>query len=182
MKEYPTKYINMGKDSLIDFCRENASKDLSGTAIILFITPSNFCFDTESSISENGNVSTNNSTVHALSLLSRFGDSLIINAEDIDEDIGDGMPAPRKVHFIAIDEFLKRNKDKGVFAVCDAGVARSGFVSWYLDMRNLNPRDWKNVGYDGSKGFRKTVEFKSDEMRAITTPMLTEIALEYLKE
>lgn len=180
MSNYPTKYINMSKDALVEYCEEKDS--LRQTAIILFITPANFAYGSECSITGSGELNTNNATIKSMALLSKFGDSLVIVAEDTDENIGEAIPAPTKEHFIAIDEFLKRNKDKGVFAVCDAGIARSGFVSWYLDMRNSNPRDWRDVGYDGSGGFRKSTEFKSKEMRAITTPALTKIALEYMKE
>lgn len=167
---YPTKYKNMSKMNFLSFCADNYRKD--NVAVILFLTPGSLVSGS-SSLDDEFNIVSNNETVNCLAKLPQVSDSLIINIEDTFDYIGNAFPLATKNNIIHIDTFLKLNYDKEVIAVCDAGVSRSGFITWYLDKMNKITRDWKKLS---------PYEFKSQEMRAITSPLLTKLAIEYFED
>lgn len=171
-KLYPVIYQNMGKSEF-----NTLSKDITEdkkVAIIMFVTPSNFAYKSETKLDSKMNVITENDTVIAMTNLIKYGASLLVNAEDTYESIGDSMPVATKSDVINIDNFLLANADKEIWAVCDAGIARSGFICWYLDQVHEIKRDWKGLGdYD-------PYEYKSIHFHAITSPALTQLAKENL--
>lgn len=170
MAKYPTKYKNMSKANFLSLCADNYRKD--NVAVILFLTPGSLTAGS-SSLDDEFNIVSNNDTVSCLAKLPQVSDSLIVNVEDTFDYIGNAFPLATKNSIVHIDNFLKLNNDKEVIAVCDAGVSRSGFVTWYLDRMNKVARDWTELS---------PYEFKSKEMRAITSPLLTMFALEYFED
>lgn len=166
---YPKVYENISKKSFIKYCENRMRKD--HVAVILFVTPNSLSYG-KSMMTDDFSIVTDNETLQAMVCTQMVGASLIINVEDIDEYIGEAFPLASKDTVLQIDDFLKRHHDKHILAVCDAGVARSGFVSWYLDKKNGITRDWVKIAKN---------EYKSKHFFAITSPRLTKFANEILK-
>lgn len=118
---YPTKYANIGKHEFLN-------TDVSTAAIILFI-PKDGSHDMPESYPE-GYIPT--LKAHAETAV----DVLYIEAEDVGTKWGKNFIAPKVRHLHEIDSFLKKNAGNPVLAVCDAGVSRSGFVTFYLSVKN----------------------------------------------
>lgn len=118
---YPSKYANIGK-------REFLNIDVSKAAIILFI-PKDGYHDMPVEYPE-GYIPT--LKAHAQTAV----DVLYIEAEDVGIKWGKNFATPKIRHLHEIDSFLKKNAGHPILAVCDAGVSRSGFVTFYLSVKN----------------------------------------------
>lgn len=123
---YPTKYTNISKGSFLQIEPEK----LKNAALILFIPKDGYHNNKESY--PEGYIPT--LKAHA----KHAKDVLYIEAEDVGLNWGDNFIKPKVRHFHEIDSFLKKNAANPILAICDAGVSRSGFVSFYLDVKNNN--------------------------------------------
>lgn len=165
---YPKSYENMSKSTFLKFCQNRMRKD--HIAVILFITPNSLIG--KSMMTDDFSIVTDNDSLKALVCTQMVGASLVLNVEDLDEYIGEAFPLATDDTITQIDNFLLSHSDKHIIAVCDAGVSRSGFISWYLDMKNSISRDWVPLN---------DFEYKSKYFSAITSPLLTKLALEKMK-
>lgn len=132
---YPTKYTNISKATFLKL-------DVSKCAIILFI-PEDGYHDKPESYPEGyiPNLKKHAETAKA---------ALYIPAEDVGSKWGKQFKRPKVHHLHQISQFLKKNADTPILAVCDAGVSRSGFVTFFLDIKNNNLKGVKYVlDYDG---------------------------------
>lgn len=165
-KIYPTSYQNISKEVFI-------TKDVSESACIIF-----FSKDNEGKYEEK---SCNTKTVknHAI----KAKDHLYIRCQDIGRNWPGQNEIPTIDDIYKINNFLLKNKDLNIYAVCDAGIARSGFVSFLLDIKNHNIDNVSPINpitepYTDPE-FKKN-SFKNHnplENRYITSPGLTELLL-----
>lgn len=159
---YPTKYSNISKKELM-------ITDVKGKALIIFITDDLEDIDPV----EYPDLYTPN--VYKIS--EKADDSLFINAEDICLGFSNKYKAPQLADFVNINNFLLKNHDKEIIAVCDAGIARSGFVTFFLDVKNNNIDDVSyqkdyNGGSIFSVGAKKMTSRKYFTNSALTDYMI----------
>lgn len=67
---------------------------------------------------------------------------LVLSISDLGLTIGNKKFRPRLNHLNQIDAFLQENRHLPIISVCDAGVSRSGFISFYLDLKN---KRWSHI-------------------------------------
>lgn len=67
---------------------------------------------------------------------------LVLAISDLGLTIGNKKFRPQLNHLNQIDDFLQENRQSPIIAVCDAGVSRSGFISFYLDLKN---KSWSHI-------------------------------------
>lgn len=122
---YPTQYENILKSKFIKY-------DLEGVACIIFTTP-----ELEG---VNPREFTDLYTLHVRKHSESSDDYIFIVAEDLPLGFGGSNKynLPKLEHVYKIDELLRKNHDKKILSVYDAGISRSGFVSFMLDMKNHN--------------------------------------------
>lgn len=65
-------------------------------------------------------------------------DTLYIPAEDVGVNWGDEFKHATMDHLYQINTFLQKNANKNIISVCDAGISRSGFITFLLDIKNNN--------------------------------------------
>mgnify|MGYP004597686091 CR=1 FL=1 len=118
---YPTRYTNISKRMFLE-------TDVTPAAIILFIPEDGYHDQPE--MYPDGYIP--NLKAHA----ETAKDVLYIPAEDVGVNWGLNFKRPTAQHFEEINNFLKKNADNPILAVCDAGVSRSGFVTFFLDVKN----------------------------------------------
>lgn len=141
---YPTQYENIPKSK---FMKSN----LEGVACIIFTTPELEDVDPR----EFADLYTPHVRKHAES----SDDYIFIVAEDLPLGFSDNHKynLPKLEHVYKINEFLRKNYDKKIIAVCDAGISRSGFVSFMLDMKNHNyDKIAVMADYDGAWMFNRS--------------------------
>lgn len=128
---YPTKYTNISKKTLM-------SANVKGKALIIFHTAELDSIDAERY--------PDLYTPNVRKLAEKAHDVLYIQAEDIPIGWSDKPESetPTMADFLAINDFLLKNHDREIIAVCDAGIARSGFVTFFLDVMNDN---FEGIGY-----------------------------------
>lgn len=141
---YPTQYENISKSK---FMKSN----LEGVACVIFTTPELEDIDPK----EFADLYTPYVRKHAES----SDDYIFIVSEDLPLGFSSNREysLPKLRHVYKIDEFLRKNCDKKILAVCDAGISRSGFVSFMLDMKNHNYDNIAVVAdYDGAWMFNRS--------------------------
>lgn len=123
---YPKKYKNISKKELM-------REDVHNKALIIFITDDLDTINPE----EYPDLYTPN----VIKISENSYDTLFVNAEDICKGLSKDYRAPSETDFLNINNFLVRNSEKEIVAVCDAGISRSGFVTFFLDVKNDNIDD-----------------------------------------
>lgn len=131
MTQYPTTYSHGRKQDL-------PTLDLSDTVLVLWLSSQDITYF-------------NDQTAGWMTVVKQAKDSLILFAEDVplsydlrpadmsDADIkhiSDLYDMPTGDQVVRLAEFLQRHADDKVHFACSAGVSRSGFGHFFLDVMN----------------------------------------------
>lgn len=131
MTQYPTTYSHGRKQDL-------PTLDLSDTVLVLWLSSQDITYF-------------NDQTAGWMTVVKQAKDSLILFAEDVplsydlrpadmsDADIkhiSDLYDMPTGDQVVRLAEFLQRHADDKIHFACSAGVSRSGFGHFFLDVMN----------------------------------------------
>lgn len=123
---YPTNYNNISKEQMF-------LEDLKDKACVVFIT---------NELNKiNPTVFPDLYTPNVIRKLIESKDFLLIIAEDVDDSYTEILERPNIQQMYQIDDFLKRHSNDEILSICDAGIARSGFVTLWLDIVNRKDLD-----------------------------------------
>jgi len=171
MIKYPTHYTHMRKDQLTTALVKDA-------ALIMFMSDDHWRY---------GNM---DEIMAAFNVVKSAKDAIIVYIDDIDvsrghshghelsDDTYDSIERTLAIvtptHIRQIMLFLQHHSDDNVIFACDAGVSRSGFGRWFLDV--------KNGKYDNMKAIDDTFRNIKSDYRYIANAEMVRLSWPYLTE
>ena len=153
--QYPKVYKNISKANFLN-------EDIKNKAVVIFMSEDNY--KKEYKKYQDTYFET------TFEKAKETDNKLFIHAKDVGLDWG-FTETPNERMLDEINRFLLYNKDEEIISVCDAGVARSGFVTFLLDVKNNNLTDVERFET------KQDIEFDSRKGRYITNPAFTWLLL-----
>lgn len=153
---YPVVYNHLPKSQALTL-------DVSNKNVIMFMSDDSWQYNVEKAKVN-------------LEIVASAKHGLLIYAEDIDFENGDieelqsRFASPNIYQMKQIDYFLRKYPDDELLAVCDAGLSRSGFVHWYLDVKSRNA--------DGMT--RIDNHFINHKHRYVTNAEFTKLSMQFM--